>query len=93
MFRQYLRRFRRDERGQDLVEYTLLIAFVALVVIGLMSQAGASLQGIWGGAGTTLAQAAGTSPVATTPTTPTTPTTTPTNPQNGGDGDHHDGGH
>jgi Flp pilus assembly pilin Flp len=73
MFSQYLRRFRRDEGGQDLVEYTLLIAFVALVSAGLMSQAGVSLQGIWGGAGSTLAQAAGTSPVAATPAAPTNP--------------------
>lgn len=37
----------RDEPGQDLIEYTLLLAFVALVAAGLFIQSGQSTSGIW----------------------------------------------
>ena len=38
-----LRQLLRQEDGQGLVEYGLIIALVALVVIGLLSQVGESL--------------------------------------------------
>jgi len=37
----------RDESGQDLIEYTLLMAFVALASAALFMGAGGSIQGIW----------------------------------------------
>ena len=37
----------KDEWGQDLIEYTLLLAFVALASAALFIGAGASVQGIW----------------------------------------------
>jgi Flp pilus assembly pilin Flp len=37
----------RDENGQDLIEYTLLMAFVALASAALFIGAGGSIQGIW----------------------------------------------
>ena len=37
----------RDEQGQDLIEYTLLMAFVALASAALFIGAGASIKGIW----------------------------------------------
>jgi Flp pilus assembly pilin Flp len=37
----------RDEQGQDLIEYTLLMAFVALASAALFIGAGGSIQGIW----------------------------------------------
>ncbi len=37
----------RDEEGQDLVEYTLLLAFVCLASAALFINAGASLATIW----------------------------------------------
>ena len=37
----------RDEQGQDLIEYTLLMAFVALASAALFVGAGASIKGIW----------------------------------------------
>jgi len=40
-------RFWQDEEGQDLIEYTLLLAFVALVAAGLFIQAGNVTAGIW----------------------------------------------
>ena len=36
-----------DESGQDLIEYTLLIAFVALASAALFLGAGGSIRGIW----------------------------------------------
>ena len=42
-----LSRFFSDEQGQDLIEYTLLLAFVALASAALFIGAGGSVQGIW----------------------------------------------
>jgi Flp pilus assembly pilin Flp len=39
--------FCKDESGQDLIEYTLLLAFVALASAALFIGAGNSVQGIW----------------------------------------------
>ena len=39
--------FTNDEQGQDLIEYTLLIAFVALASAALFIGAGSSIKGIW----------------------------------------------
>jgi len=43
----FLRNFWNDEQGQDLIEYTLLMAFVALASAALFIGAGKSIQGIW----------------------------------------------
>jgi Flp pilus assembly pilin Flp len=43
----YLRNFWNDEQGQDLIEYTLLMAFVALASAALFLGAGGSIKGIW----------------------------------------------
>ena len=42
-----LKTFLADENGQDLIEYTLLMAFVALASAALFIGAGGSVQGIW----------------------------------------------
>jgi len=43
----FLRNFWNDEQGQDLIEYTLLLAFVALASAALFLGAGGSIKGIW----------------------------------------------
>ena len=43
----YFRNFWKDEQGQDLIEYTLLMAFVALASAALFIGAGGSVTGIW----------------------------------------------
>jgi Flp pilus assembly pilin Flp len=43
----FLRNFWNDEQGQDLIEYTLLMAFVALASAALFLGAGGSVKGIW----------------------------------------------
>jgi Flp pilus assembly pilin Flp len=42
-----LKNFLRDEQGQDLIEYTLLLAFVALASAALFINAGGSINNIW----------------------------------------------
>jgi Flp pilus assembly pilin Flp len=53
-----LRGFLRDERGQDLIEYTLLIAFIALASASIFVSAGGSISSIWGSASGELSNAA-----------------------------------
>ena len=43
----FLRNLWHDEQGQDLIEYTLLMAFVALASAALFLGAGGSIKGIW----------------------------------------------
>jgi Flp pilus assembly pilin Flp len=47
-----------DEQGQDLIEYTLLLAFVVLASATLMTKAGTSVKTIWTAGSSTLAAAA-----------------------------------
>ena len=49
--------FLNDEQGQDLIEYTLLMAFVALASAALFLGAGGSIKGIWSVSNNQLAQA------------------------------------
>lgn len=46
-----------DEQGQDLIEYTLLMAFVALASAALFIGAGGSISGIWSVSNSQLAAA------------------------------------
>ena len=39
--------FVKDQHGQDLIEYTLLLAFVCLATAALFINSGGSLSGIW----------------------------------------------
>ena len=43
----YLRNFWKDEQGQDLIEYSLLMAFVALASAALFIGTGGTIKGIW----------------------------------------------
>ena len=52
-----LRSFLRDEQGQDLIEYTLLLAFVCIATAALFISAGGSLSGIWSATNSDLAAA------------------------------------
>ena len=44
---QIFKSFLADDQGQDLIEYTLLMAFVALASAALFIGAGGSISGIW----------------------------------------------
>ncbi len=56
--KNFLKRFLKDEEGQDLIEYTLLLAFVALASASLFLSAGGSISGIWQSGSNQLANAA-----------------------------------
>jgi Flp pilus assembly pilin Flp len=51
-------RFFEDDRGQDLIEYTLLMAFVCLSCAIIFSNAGSSVNNVWKSANKTLSNAA-----------------------------------
>ena len=57
--KSFLLNFIRDEQGQDLIEYTLLLAFVALASAAVFIGTGGSISGIWGTANGTLSNANG----------------------------------
>jgi Flp pilus assembly pilin Flp len=52
------REFLKDEKGQDLIEYTLLMAFITLASAVIFVKAGKSISGIWGVASNQLSNAA-----------------------------------
>jgi Flp pilus assembly pilin Flp len=54
----FVRNFWNDEQGQDLIEYTLLLAFVALASAALFIGAGGNISKIWNTANTQLTNAA-----------------------------------
>ena len=47
-----------DEDGQDLVEYSLLMAFIVMAAIEIMQKTGTSISPIWLTANTVVANAA-----------------------------------
>jgi len=56
--KRLLVRFLREEEGQDLIEYTLLLGFVALASAALFIGAGKAAGSIWGVANSEMASAA-----------------------------------
>ncbi|MGD1072228.1 MAG: Flp family type IVb pilin [Bryobacteraceae bacterium] len=50
--------FVKDEQGQDLIEYTLLMAFIALASAAIFVNAGTSITSIWSKASSQLVNAA-----------------------------------
>jgi Flp pilus assembly pilin Flp len=63
--KQFILQFVREEEGQDLVEYTLLLAFVCLASAALFINAGSSLATIWTDTNTIASQAASAAAKAT----------------------------
>ena len=57
MLSQIMFAFAKDEQGQDLIEYTLLLAFVCLATSALFVSSGGSLSGIWNSANSNLSVA------------------------------------
>jgi len=53
----FLRNFWKEDQGQDLIEYTLLMAFVALASAALFLGVGNSIKGIWSQTAANLASA------------------------------------
>jgi Flp pilus assembly pilin Flp len=57
----YLHNFWQDESGQDLIEYSLLITFIAIACAALIGAGRPAVNNIWIGANNQLAQANSTS--------------------------------
>jgi Flp pilus assembly pilin Flp len=55
--KSFITKFWQEESGQDLIEYTLLMAFVALASAAIFIGAGGQVSTIWTNANTTLANA------------------------------------
>jgi Flp pilus assembly pilin Flp len=55
VFRSLWKFLHDRDLGQDLAEYCLLTALVALVALGIIWHVGGGLDGLWGTANTTLA--------------------------------------
>jgi len=54
----YFRSFAKDESGQDLLEYALLVALIALVAFGAVALAGSAVNNIFTNIANQLATAA-----------------------------------
>ena len=53
----FCKRFWQDQLGQDMVEYSLLLAFVCLASAALFIGVGKNVAAIWGYTSTTMQQA------------------------------------
>lgn len=70
---QILRFFKRNDQGQDVAEYCLLTALVALIALGIFYHVSGGLQGMWSTADTSLAASNTSVPAAgSAPATPAT---------------------
>ena len=58
MINTMLQAFFKEEDGQDMVEYALLLAFVALAAVAVLTNVKTSINSIWGSVNTNLANAA-----------------------------------
>ena len=71
MLRGFLEALHSEDRGQDLAEYCLLTALVALIAVGILVHLSGGMQALWGDANTSLtAGSAVTSATSSTASTP-----------------------
>ena len=54
MFWRFLKALQSEDRGQDLSEWCLLTALVALVALGIIVQLSGGMQAVWSGANASL---------------------------------------
>jgi Flp pilus assembly pilin Flp len=57
MIHSFVNAFFKEEDGQDLVEYSLLLAFIALAAITVLSNVKTSISGLWSKVNTKLSNA------------------------------------
>lgn len=58
MMTSFLQAFWQEENGQDLVEYSLLLAFIALAAVAILNSASSSIKTLWQDISNALASAA-----------------------------------
>ena len=71
MFWRFVKALQSEDRGQDLSEYCLLTALVALVGLGILIRLSGGMQALWGGANISLT--AGSAAVSAAPAAASTP--------------------
>jgi pilus assembly protein Flp/PilA len=49
MMQNLLKRFVRDEQGQDLIEYALLAGFISLVAVAMIRAVGTGVNNVYSG--------------------------------------------
>jgi Flp pilus assembly pilin Flp len=54
MLRSFLKALHAEDRGQDLAEYCLLTALVALIALGIFVHVSGGVQAVWSSANTSL---------------------------------------
>ena len=75
--RRFLKALQSEDRGQDLAEYCLLTALVALLAVAILIHLSGGMQALWSDANTSLIAGSGTSTTTSTSTTTGTASTTP----------------
>jgi Flp pilus assembly pilin Flp len=68
--------FRGRDQGQDLAEYCLLTALIALIALGIFYHVSGGIQGLWSSTNTTLVAANATTGTQGTTATGSSPATT-----------------
>ncbi len=58
MFHSFVNSFLKEEDGQDLVEYSLLLAFIGLAATAVLSTVKSSISTVWSNVNTKLSTAA-----------------------------------
>jgi Flp pilus assembly pilin Flp len=76
MFRRFVKALQSEDRGQDLSEWCLLTALVALIALGVIVQLSGGMKAVWRGANASLT--AGNAASGGTPAAASTPTGAPT---------------
>jgi hypothetical protein len=75
MFWRFVKALQSEDRGQDLSEWCLLTALVALVALGIIIHLSGGMQAVWGGANTSLT--AGNAAISGSPAATGTPASAP----------------
>jgi Flp pilus assembly pilin Flp len=75
LLRSFLKALHSEDRGQDLAEYCLLTALVALVALGIFVHLAGGMQAVWGSANASLT--AGHAAISATPAAADTPASAP----------------
>jgi Flp pilus assembly pilin Flp len=71
---QAISRFLHNKQAQDLAEYCLLTALVALIALGIFWRASGGMKDLWGNANTTISTSQPNGSASTSNATASTPT-------------------
>ena len=75
MFWRFVKALQSEDRGQDLSEYCLLTALVALVALAIIVHVSGGMQAVWNGANTSLT--AGNAAITSSPAPADAPASAP----------------